>query len=57
MIFFSLKKEEENHNEHGTQQEDRVVLPVDIKGLVGFWDHGKGCCSRQDRGLGFPLAV
>ena len=57
MIFLSLKKEEENHNEHGTQQEDRVVLPVDIKGLMGFWDHGDGCCSRQARGLGCPLAV
>ena len=39
----SLKKEEENHNEHGTQQEDRIVLSVDIKGLVGFWNHGDDC--------------
>ena len=40
---FSLKKEEENYNEHGTQQEDRIVLSVDIKGLVGFWNHGDDC--------------
>ena len=38
--LFSLKNEEENRNEHGTQQEDRIVLSVDIKGLVGFWNHG-----------------
>ena len=57
MIFLSLKKEEENHNEHGTQQEDRVVLPVDIKGLVGFWNHGNDCCSLQARRLGCSLAV
>ena len=54
---FSLKKEEENHKEHGTQQEDRVVLSVDVKGLVGLWDHGKGGWSRQAKGLGCPFAV
>ena len=41
-VFF-LKKEEEDHREHGNQQKDRVVLSVDVKGLVGLWDHGKGC--------------
>ena len=39
---FSLKKEEENYKEHGTQQEDRVVLSIDIKGLVGLWNHWIG---------------
>ena len=53
----SLKKEEENHNEHGTQQEDRIVLSVDIKGLVGFWNHGDDCRSGQAKGLSLPLAV
>ena len=57
MIFLSLKKEEENHNEHGTQQEDRVVLPVDIKGHVGLWNHGGDCCSGQAKGLACPSAV
>ena len=37
------QKEEEDHNEHGAQQEDRIVLSVDIKGLVGLWSHGNGC--------------
>ena len=41
--LFSLEQEEEDHSEHGTQQEDRVILAVDVKGLVGLWDHGKGC--------------
>ena len=39
--LFSLEQEEENHRKHGTQQEDRVLLAVDVKGLVGLWDHGK----------------
>ena len=54
---FSLKKEEENHKEHGTQQEDRVPLAVDVKGLVGLWDHGKGCWSRQAKGISCPVAA
>ena len=41
LSLFSLEKEEEDHREHGTQQEDRVILSVDVKGLVGLWDHGK----------------
>ena len=41
--LFFLEKQEEDHNEHGTQQEDRVVLSVDVKRLVGLWDHGKDC--------------
>ena len=41
LSLFFLEKEEEDHREHGTQQEDRVVLSVDVKGLVGLWDHGK----------------
>ena len=52
-----LKKEEEDHNEHGAQQEDRIVLAVDVKGLVGLWDHGNDWCSLQARGLGCPWAV
>ena len=43
LSLFSLEQEEEDHREHGTQQEDRVVLSVDVKRLVGLWDHGKGC--------------
>ena len=43
LSLFSLEKEEEDYREHGTQQEDRVLLAVDVKGLVGLWDHGKGC--------------
>ena len=39
--LFSLEQEEEDDSEHGTQQEDRVLLAVDVKGLVGLWDHGK----------------
>ena len=57
MIFFSLKKEEENHNEHGTQQEDRVVLSVDVKGLVGLWGHWDDSSLGQAKGLGSPSAV
>ena len=38
-----LKKEEEDYREHGTQQEDRVLLSVDVKGLVGLWNHWKSC--------------
>ena len=41
--LFSLEQEEEDHREHGTQQEDRVLLAVDVKGLVGLWDHGEVC--------------
>jgi hypothetical protein len=41
--LFSLEKEEEDHSENGTQQEDRILLSVDVKGLMGLWDHGKGC--------------
>ena len=43
LSLFSLEKEEEDRSEHGTQQEDRVVLAVDVKGLVGLWNHGKSC--------------
>ena len=50
-------KEEEDHSEHWTQQEDRVVLSVDVKGLVGLWDHGDYCSSWQVRGLRSPSAV
>ena len=57
MILFSLKKEEEEHNEHGTQQEDRVVLAVDIKGLVGLWNHENDCFSGQAKALGCPSVV
>ena len=39
--LFSLEQEEEDYREHGTQQEDRVVLAVDVKGLVGLWNHWK----------------
>ena len=41
--LFLLKKEEEDYREHGTQQEDRVLLAVDIEGLVGLWNHLTGC--------------
>ena len=41
--LFSLEQEEEDHREHGTQQEDRVLLAVDVKGLVGLWNHLTGC--------------
>ena len=41
--LFSLEQEEEDYREHGTQQEDRVVLAVDVKGLVGLWNHWT-CC-------------
>ena len=40
--LFSLEQEEEDHRKHGTQQEDRVLLAVDVKGLVGLWDLGAG---------------
>ena len=53
----SLEQEEEDRREHGTQQEDRVVLSVDVKGLVGFWNHGDDVSSRQAKGLGCPSAV
>ena len=55
--LFSLQQEEEDYREHGTQQEDRVVLAVDVKGLVGLWNHAKGCRNRQAKGLGSPSAV
>ena len=55
--LFSLEQEEEDHSEHGTQQEDRVLLAVDLKGLVGLWAHGKSSRSRQAKGLGCPSAV
>ena len=55
--IFSLEQEEEDYREHGTQQEDRVVLAVDVKGLVGFWNHGDDVFSRQAKGLGSPTAV
>ena len=57
LSLFSLEKDEEDHREHGTQQEDRVVLSVDVKGLVGLWDHGKSSRSRQAKGLVCPSAV
>ena len=41
LSLFSLEQEEEDHREHGTKQEDRVLLAVDVKGLVGLWDHGR----------------
>ena len=41
--LFSLEQEEEDHRKHGTQQEDRVLLSVDVKGFVGLWDHGEVC--------------
>ena len=43
LSLFSLEKEEEDYREHGTQQEDRVLLAVDVKGLVGLWNHWTGC--------------
>ena len=43
LSLFSLEQEEEDHRKHGTQQKDRVVLAVDVKGLVGLWDHGEVC--------------
>ena len=43
LSLFSLEQEEEDYREHGTQQEDRVVLSLDVKGLVGLWNHGKSC--------------
>jgi hypothetical protein len=55
--LFSLEHEEKNHRKHGTQHEDRVLLAVDVKGLVGLWNHWTGCLSRQAKGLGCPLAV
>ena len=55
--LFSLEQEEENHRKHGTQQEDRVLLAVDVKGLVGLWYHGKFFRSRQAKALGCPSAV
>ena len=41
--LFPLEQEEEDHRKHGTQQENRVVFAVDVKGLVGLWDHGEVC--------------
>ena len=41
--LFSLEQEEEDHRKHGNQQEDRVLLAVDIEGLVGLWNHLTGC--------------
>ena len=57
LSLFSLEKEEEDHSEHGTQQEDRVLLAVDVKGLVGLWDHGEDCLRRQAKGFSSPSAV
>ena len=56
LSLFSLEKEEEDHSEHGTQQEDRILLSIDVKGLVGLWDHGKGCCSLQAKALSLQAA-
>ena len=55
--LFSLEQEEEDHSEHGTQQEDRVFLLVDVKGLMGLWNHGDDVLSRQARGHGFSRRV
>ena len=55
--LFSLEQEEENHRKHGTQQEDRVLLAVDVKGLVGLWNHGDDVSSSQTKGLGSPTVV
>ena len=55
--LFSLEQEEENHRKHGTQQEDRVLLAVDVKGLVGLWGHWGDFCSMQAKGLGSPSTV
>ena len=43
LSLFSLEQEEEDHRKHGTQQADLVLLAVDVKGLVGLWDHGAVC--------------
>ena len=55
--LFSLEQEEEDHRKHRTQQEDRVLLSVDVKGLVGLWNHGDDVSSGQTKGLGSPSAV
>ena len=55
--LFSLEQEEEDHSEYGTQQEDRVFLSVDVKGLVGLWNHGDDVSSNQTKGLGSPTVV
>ena len=55
--LFSLEQEEKNHRKHGTQQEDRVLLAVDVKGLVRLWDHGKAVKDGKSKGLGCPLAI
>ena len=43
LSLFSLEQEEEDHRKLGTQQEDRVLLAVDVKGLVGLWNHWTDC--------------
>ena len=55
--LFSLEQAEEDHRKHGNKQEDRVLLAVDLKGLVGLWDHWDDFYSQQARGLGCPSAV
>ena len=35
LSLFSLEQEEEDHRKHGTQQEDRVLLAVDVKDSWG----------------------
>ena len=57
LSLFSLEKEEEDHREHGTQQEDRVVLSVDVKGLVVLWNHWIGCSRLQAKGISCPVAA
>ena len=57
LSLFSLEQEEEDHRKHGTQQEDRVLLSVDVKGLVGLWNHGDDVSSSQTKGLGSPTVV
>ena len=47
--LFSLEQEEEDHSEHGTQQEDRVFLLVDVKGLMGLWNHGDDVSGSQTK--------
>ena len=54
LSLFSLEQEEEDHSEHGTQQEDRVLLAVDVKGLVGLWDHGEVCYAGRLKDSAHP---
>ena len=53
--LFSLEQEEENHRKHGPQQEDRVLLAVDVKGLVGLWNHWTGCEAGKLKDSAVPL--